>query len=156
MRRPRNRNDNLYSSRPEGRVRTRSSGLVFLQADALRESNIDPPLLTELFLKLRERGITIDVPIHLDQAVNDLVAAGCADVLLRQKVKIPEDISISGFGDTMLSQYFLVPLTTVNQPKHRLGNAAMDSMLQLLQGQRPEPKRLSSGLPNRSTRTPAD
>ena len=46
---------------------------IFLQADALRASNIDPPLLTELFLKLRERGVAVDVPIHLDQAVNDLV-----------------------------------------------------------------------------------
>jgi cobalt/nickel transport system ATP-binding protein len=46
---------------------------IFLQADALRESNIDPPLLTELFLKLRERGVAVDVPIHIDQAVNDLV-----------------------------------------------------------------------------------
>ena len=46
---------------------------IFLQADALRESNIDPPLLTELFLRLRERGVAVGVPIHLDQAVNDLV-----------------------------------------------------------------------------------
>jgi cobalt/nickel transport system ATP-binding protein len=46
---------------------------IFMQVDALRASNIDPPILTELFLKLRERGIAIDVPIHLDQAVNDLV-----------------------------------------------------------------------------------
>src|SRR5512144_394515 len=46
---------------------------IFMQVDALRASNIDPPILTELFLKLRERGVTVDVPIHLDQAVNDLV-----------------------------------------------------------------------------------
>jgi len=46
---------------------------IFLQADALRATNIDPPLLTELFLKLRERGVVVDVPIHLEQAVNDLV-----------------------------------------------------------------------------------
>jgi hypothetical protein len=39
----------------------------------LRESNIDPPLLTELFLKLRERGLAVDIPIHIEQAVNDLV-----------------------------------------------------------------------------------
>ncbi len=80
------------------------------------------------------------------QAVNDLVACGCAQVLLQQGVKIPEEISIAGFGDTMLSEYFTVPLTTINQPKHRLGMAGMDSMLQLLQGQRPEPKRLSANL----------
>jgi cobalt/nickel transport system ATP-binding protein len=46
---------------------------IFMQVDALRASNIDPPILTELFLKLRERGVAVDVPIHLDQAVNDLV-----------------------------------------------------------------------------------
>jgi len=76
------------------------------------------------------------------QAVNDSVATGCADVLLKQKIRIPEDISLTGFGNTMVSEYFRVPLTTANQPKHRLGMAAMDAMQQFLKGQRPEPKRL--------------
>ena len=81
------------------------------------------------------------------QAVNDLVAAGCAEALLHQKLAIPGDISIAGFGNTLLSEYFLVPLTTVNQPKHRLGLAAMEAMVQLLKkGQRPESKRLHTEL----------
>ncbi len=46
---------------------------IFMQVDALKASNIDPPLLTELFLKLRERGVAVDVPMHVDQAVNDIV-----------------------------------------------------------------------------------
>jgi LacI family transcriptional regulator, repressor for deo operon, udp, cdd, tsx, nupC, and nupG len=87
---------------------------------------------------------------HLDataiQAVNDLVAAGCAETLLNEGLRIPEDVSIAGFGNTMVSEHFRVPLTTVNQPKHRLGVAAMDSMLQLLNGQRPPPKRLPAPL----------
>jgi DNA-binding LacI/PurR family transcriptional regulator len=85
------------------------------------------------------------------QANNDLVAAGCATVLLGQGFRIPDDLSISGFGDTMLSEYFRVPLTTVSQPKHRLGVAAVDSMLQLLRGVRPEPKRLPAELVVRSS-----
>jgi DNA-binding LacI/PurR family transcriptional regulator len=80
------------------------------------------------------------------QAVNDLVAAGCAQVFLKQGLKIPEDISIAGFGNTMLSEYFRVPLSTVSQPKHRLGSAAVDSMLQLLRGFRPEAKRIPAEL----------
>ncbi|HTL58406.1 MAG TPA: LacI family DNA-binding transcriptional regulator [Candidatus Limnocylindrales bacterium] len=80
------------------------------------------------------------------QAVNDLVAAGCAEAFLRQRLRIPQDISIAGFGNTLLSEYFLVPLTTVNQPKHRLGLAAMDALLQLLKGQRPDSKRLPTEL----------
>lgn len=80
------------------------------------------------------------------QASNDLVAAGCAEFLFQQGFKIPADISIAGFGDTMLSEHFHVPLTTVSQPKHRLGNAAVDSMLQLMAGQRPSPRRLATEL----------
>jgi DNA-binding LacI/PurR family transcriptional regulator len=80
------------------------------------------------------------------QAVNDIVAIGCAQTLLNQGVRIPEDISIVGFGNILLSEYFRVPLTTVRQPKFRLGIAAMDLMLQLLRGQRGESKRLSAEL----------
>jgi LacI family transcriptional regulator len=85
------------------------------------------------------------------QAVNDLVAAGCAETFLQQKVKIPDEISIAGFGNTMLGEFYRVPLTTVRQPKHRLGTAAMESMMQLLRGARPEPKRLPADLKVRSS-----
>ena len=44
-----------------------------MNSSALRQSNIDPPLLTELFLRLQERGVPVKIPIHLEQAVNDLV-----------------------------------------------------------------------------------
>jgi DNA-binding LacI/PurR family transcriptional regulator len=47
-----------------------------------------------------------------------------------------------GFGNFQTSEYFRVPLTTVRQPKFRLGTAAMDAMLKLLRGERPENKRL--------------
>jgi cobalt/nickel transport system ATP-binding protein len=46
---------------------------IFVNSSALRQSNIDPPLLTELFLRLQERGVPVTVPIHLEQAVNALV-----------------------------------------------------------------------------------
>ncbi len=85
------------------------------------------------------------------QAVNDMVAVGCAEVFLQQNFKIPQDLSIAGFGDTMLSEHFRVPLTTVNQPKHRLGIAAMEAMVLLLRGQRPEPRRLPAELVIRSS-----
>jgi DNA-binding LacI/PurR family transcriptional regulator len=89
------------------------------------------------------------------QAVNDVVAVGCAETLLSQGLKIPEDISVAGFGNILLGAHFRVPLTTTRQPKFRLGSAAVDAMQQLLRGQRPEPKRLPAELIIRaSTGTP--
>lgn len=46
---------------------------LFSNAAALRAANIEPPLLTELFLKLKERGVPVAIPTQVDQAVDDLV-----------------------------------------------------------------------------------
>ena len=88
------------------------------------------------------------------QAVNDLVAIGCANTLMNQGVKIPHDRSIMGFGNILTAEYFRVPLTTVRQPKFRLGVAAMDAMRQLLKGERVESKRQSAELILRASTAP--
>jgi LacI family transcriptional regulator len=66
------------------------------------------------------------------QAVNDLVAIGCAETLLQQGWKIPDDVSVAGFGNILAAEFFRVPLTTVSQPKFRLGLAAVDVLLKIM------------------------
>ena len=88
------------------------------------------------------------------QAVNDLVAIGSASTLLDQRLRIPQDLSIAGFGNVLTAEHFRVPLTTVRQPKFRLGTAAVDAMMQLLAGQRPDPKRLPAELIVRHSTAP--
>jgi LacI family transcriptional regulator len=80
------------------------------------------------------------------QTVNDMVAVGCIETLLKQGLRVPQDVSVVGFGNILLGQHFRVPLTTCRQPKYRLGAAAMEAMQQLLKGKRPEPKRLPAEL----------
>jgi LacI family transcriptional regulator len=76
------------------------------------------------------------------QAVNDLVAIGAATVLLNQGVRIPRDMSIVGFGNVLTSEHFRIPLTTIRQPKLRLGAAAVETMVRLLKGEQVGTKRL--------------
>ena len=76
------------------------------------------------------------------QASSDLVAVGAANVFLNQGIKIPGDLSVAGFGNILVGEYFRVPLTTVRQPKLRLGSAAMELMQKLLHGEPAESKRL--------------
>jgi LacI family transcriptional regulator len=80
------------------------------------------------------------------QCANDLVAIGAANVLMGQGWRIPEQISLVGFGNILLSEHFRVPLTTVRQPKLRLGVTAMDLMLKQLQGQPTASVRMSAEL----------
>jgi DNA-binding LacI/PurR family transcriptional regulator len=85
------------------------------------------------------------------QGVNDVVAIGCAQELLRQGLSIPNEISVVGFGNILLSQFFHVPLTTARQPKFRLGMAGIEMMQHVLQGKRPENRRLPAELVVRSS-----
>jgi LacI family transcriptional regulator len=84
------------------------------------------------------------------QAANDLIAVGCSEVLVQQGVRIPGDVSIMGFGNIALSEYSKIPLTTLGQPKHRLGEAALALMQQVLKGNKAGSKRLSAELITRA------
>ncbi len=88
------------------------------------------------------------------QAVSDLVAIGCAETLLAQGLKIPEDISIVGFGNILTTEHFRVPMTTVRQPKFRLGIAAVEMMMSLIHGEHVQPRRLPAELVERKSTAP--
>ncbi|MCS7090978.1 MAG: LacI family transcriptional regulator [Limisphaera sp.] len=87
-------------------------------------------------------------------ASNDLTAIGCGHYLLNSGVRIPEDLSLVGFGNTLAATYFRVPLTTLRQPKRRLGNAAMDLMTRMLQKEAVESMRLPVTLAVRASSGP--
>jgi len=91
------------------------------------------------------------------QAVNDLVAVGCANTLQQQGWKIPGDVSLIGFGNVLIAEHFRVPLTTMRQAKFRLGAAAVEMMMKLLRGERPDSRRIPAELVVRqSTAAPGD
>lgn len=88
------------------------------------------------------------------QAVNDLVAIGAANLLLNQGMRIPQEMSIAGFGNVLISEHFRVPLTTIRQPKLRLGTAAVESMMRLLRGEQVPTKRLAAEIVVRASSGP--
>lgn len=85
------------------------------------------------------------------QAVNDMVAIGASNVLLSQGMRIPHDLSVAGFGNILVAEHFRVPLTTVRQPKLRMGFSAMELMQSLLAGGAHESRRLSAQLEIRAS-----
>ena len=62
-------------------------------------------------------------------------------------------LGIVGFGNFLTSFYFRIPLTTIGQPKHRLGVAAMEAMAKMLRGEPAESQRLSGHLIIRNSTT---
>lgn len=55
---------------------------------------------------------------------NDLTAVGAIHCLLRNQLRVPEDVAVIGCGNIRLSQYLEVPLSTIDQSPERQGAEA--------------------------------
>ena len=73
-------------------------------------------------------------------AYNDSVAIGAAEVLAQQGFRVPEDVSIVGFGDGMMATYYRVPLTTVRVAQTEMGEKALRLALEMQRGKTVQPR----------------
>ena len=62
-------------------------------------------------------------------AVNDAVAIGAMESLFAHDVRIPEDVSIIGYDDINFAGLVRVPLTTIHQPKFKMGELAARQLI---------------------------
>lgn len=70
-------------------------------------------------------------------AFNDLVAIGLIGGLRAAGLRVPHDISVTGFDDIPLAQYVDPPLTTASVSHAELGVLAWRRMRALLEGEQP-------------------
>jgi len=75
-------------------------------------------------------------------AANDLTAIGAIAACLDGGVRIPQDIAIVGFEDTMLAIYTRPALTTVNHGQQAIGREAVRLALARAQRTGPEEKQM--------------
>ncbi|WP_410513600.1 LacI family DNA-binding transcriptional regulator [Paenibacillus sp. BR2-3] len=66
-------------------------------------------------------------------AGNDLSAIGCIQALKTHGYEVPLDISVMGFDDIDIAQYFSPPLTTVRNQIARQGILAIDHLVRMIQ-----------------------
>lgn len=69
-------------------------------------------------------------------ASNDLMAVGAIAALQENGKLVPRDISVAGFDDIDLAQFFLPKLTTVYNPMLELGQTSVRMILERLKGER--------------------
>lgn len=65
---------------------------------------------------------------------NDLIAVGALLACRALGISVPGQLSLVGFDDIELAQFVTPSLTTVHQPKLRLGQLAMEMLLVLMSG----------------------
>ncbi|MGF1723725.1 HTH-type transcriptional repressor PurR [Photobacterium nomapromontoriensis] len=60
---------------------------------------------------------------------NDIMAMGLISTFQLAGINVPDDISIIGYDNIDLAPYFSPPLTTIHQPKRRLGKSAVEILM---------------------------
>ena len=70
-------------------------------------------------------------------AGSDEQAFGVAEAARATGRRIPEDLSVVGFDDLSISQWFSPPLTTVRQPLVEMGRTAAEMLLKMIDGREP-------------------
>ena len=68
----------------------------------------------------------------------DILALGLVAECRARALRIPEDMSVVGCGDTDMGHYVDPPLTTIRMPFVELGEAAATQLLAILAGARPK------------------
>lgn len=68
-------------------------------------------------------------------SMNDEMAIGAMQTFKNQGLRIPEDISVTGFDDISYSKYSDPSLTTISQPAEEMGKMAMDMLLKVIEGE---------------------
>lgn len=99
--------------------------LEFDEANVYHCSKMSFDVGRENAKKLLSRGKAID-GIFIN---TDMVAVGAMAELKEQGVRIPEDISIVGFGNWFLASVVTPSLTTVDQPSYTMGKIAFNTLL---------------------------
>lgn len=65
---------------------------------------------------------------------NDLIALGVLTAAFTLGVKVPQDVALVGYDDIDLAASAHIPLTSVRQPRQKLGSAAMSLLLDQVKG----------------------
>ena len=61
---------------------------------------------------------------------NDIMAMALISTFEQAGVRVPDDISVIGYDNIDLAPYFSPPLTTIHQPKRRLGKTAIEILME--------------------------
>ncbi len=79
--------------------------------------------------KAIQSGVDFDAIV----CVGGLIAFGAGNAILESKLKIPEDILLTEFGDNQIISRLGVPFYTVNQNPYKIGQEAVNLLIKCLE-----------------------
>lgn len=80
--------------------------------------------------RLLDCGCTFDTLV----CQNDLVAVGASDVLRSKRLRVPDDVRLTGFDNMEFAEHLPIPLTTLDPESFRIGQGGMRMLNAMIEG----------------------
>jgi LacI family transcriptional regulator len=75
---------------------------------------------------------------------SDAIALGCLEALAERGLRVPDDVSVAGFDDTLAARITMPQLASVRQPLSAMGGKAVDLLLAQIEPRAGQPLPLKS------------
>jgi DNA-binding LacI/PurR family transcriptional regulator len=82
--------------------------------------------------------LSLDNPPTALFCTNDTLAIGAVKTALRSGRRVPEDLAVVGHDDSNICQCIEPELTTVHVDKEKMGKIAVETLIQLINGEIPK------------------
>ncbi|MDX9770044.1 MAG: LacI family DNA-binding transcriptional regulator [Tenuifilaceae bacterium] len=113
----------------------RKNGVVIDESLVINCDNFESALVQTQ--RIIDEGVKFDAIF----TVNDFTAAGVVKTLVKNGIKVPEDVSVIGFGNDYMAEMIEPTLTTVCQPGFTMGEKAMQMLINRINSEKTlEPK----------------
>jgi len=70
-------------------------------------------------------------------AASDKLSTGCLTALAKRNISIPDEMGLVGFTNSLLTEVFHPPMTSIRQPAFEMGQVAMEMLIQIIESRRP-------------------
>ncbi|WP_375750288.1 HTH-type transcriptional repressor PurR [Vibrio sp. HN007] len=124
----------LCIERIEGYKRALQEFDIEFNQENILEGNFE----CDMAVEAADRILELDEKPTAVFCFNDIMALGLMSRLQEKGMRIPEDISVIGYDNIDLAAYFSPPLTTVHQPKRRVGKTAFEILLERIKNKEHE------------------
>jgi DNA-binding LacI/PurR family transcriptional regulator len=88
----------------------------------------------EAAVKAMNKLLDMESPPTAVCCYNDMTALGAMKAIRKRGLRVPDDISVTGFDDLFFAAYLDPPLTTIRQPMRQMGRMAMENLFKLMSG----------------------
>ncbi len=111
----------------------KNNGVVIDESLVIYCDNFDSALIETQ--RILDSGVKFDAIF----TVNDFTAAGVLKTLQKNGVKVPNDVSVIGFGNDYIAEMIEPTLTTVSQPGFTMGERAMQMLIDRIKNEKSNP-----------------